>query len=77
MHVSGALGVLHGGEPDLAEDDGAVRRRRAADGLLITTGVNLSLNSVLITGSLLVALLALSVDWIARVFEQVARPKGL
>ena len=46
-------------------------------GLLITTGVNLSLNSVLITGSLLVALLALSVDWIARVFEQVARPKGL
>ncbi|WP_129661495.1 ABC transporter permease [Rothia uropygialis] len=46
-------------------------------GLLITTGVNLSLNRVLITGSLLVALLALSVDWIARVFEQVARPKGL
>lgn len=46
-------------------------------GLLITTGVNLSLNSVLITGSLLVALLALTVDWIARVFEQVARPKGI
>lgn len=46
-------------------------------GLLITTGVNLSLNRVLITGALLVALLALSVDWIARVFEQFARPKGL
>lgn len=46
-------------------------------GLLITTGVNLALNRVLITGSLLVALLALSVDWIARVVEQLARPKGL
>lgn len=46
-------------------------------GLLITTGVNLSLNKVLIAGSLLVALLALSVDWIARVVEQVARPKGI
>ena len=46
-------------------------------GLLITTGVNLALNRVLITGSLLVALLALTVDWLARVFEEVARPKGL
>ena len=46
-------------------------------GLLITTGVNLALNRVLITGSLLVALLALTVDWVARVFEEVARPKGL
>lgn len=46
-------------------------------GLLITTGVNLNLNVVLITGSLLVALLALTVDWLGRVVEQVARPKGL
>lgn len=46
-------------------------------GLLITTGVNLALNRVLITGSLLVALLALTVDWLGRVFEEVARPKGL
>ncbi|MDO5077551.1 ABC transporter permease [Corynebacterium sp.] len=45
-------------------------------GLLITTGVNLALDRVLITGSLLVALLALFIDWIARVFEQVLRPKG-
>lgn len=46
-------------------------------GLLITTGVNLALDSVLVTGSLLVALLALTIDWLARLFEQVARPKGL
>jgi osmoprotectant transport system permease protein len=46
-------------------------------GLLITTGVNLALDKVLITGSLLVALLALTIDWLARLFEQVARPRGL
>ena len=45
-------------------------------GLLITTGVNLALDRVLITGSLLVTLLALLIDWIARVFEQLLRPKG-
>lgn len=46
-------------------------------GLLITTGVNLNLMRVLVAGSILVALLALSVDWIGRVVEHVARPKGL
>ncbi|UTT39207.1 ABC transporter permease [Glutamicibacter mishrai] len=46
-------------------------------GILITTGVQLNLNVVLITGSLLVALLALTIDWLGRVVEQVARPKGL
>ncbi|TFC19414.1 ABC transporter permease [Cryobacterium algoritolerans] len=46
-------------------------------GILITTGVNLKLTSVLVTGSLLVALLALLVDWLGRVVEQLARPKGL
>lgn len=46
-------------------------------GLLITTGVNLSLPRVLITGSILVAILALAVDWIGRVVEHVARPRGL
>jgi ABC transporter, permease protein len=46
-------------------------------GILITTGVNLALNRVLITGSLLVALLALAVDWVARVLEHTLRPKGL
>lgn len=46
-------------------------------GLLITTGVNLFLPSVLISGSLLVAILALFIDWIGRVVEYYARPKGL
>ena len=46
-------------------------------GALITTGVNLNLNVVLISGSLIVALLALCVDWVGRVVEELARPKGL
>lgn len=46
-------------------------------GILITTGVNLNLNAVLIAGSILVALLALTIDWLGRVVEQLARPKGL
>lgn len=46
-------------------------------GILITTGVNLSLTTVLLSGSLLVALLALVVDWIGRLIEYFARPKGL
>ena len=45
-------------------------------GILITTGVNLALDRVLITGSLLVALLALLVDWVARVCEHTLRPKA-
>lgn len=46
-------------------------------GLLITTGVNLDLNSVLIVGALIVALLALLIDLLGRVVELVAQPKGL
>ena len=46
-------------------------------GILITTGVNLNLTTVLVAGALLVALLALVVDWIGRLVEHVARPKGL
>ncbi len=46
-------------------------------GILITTGVNLSLTPVLVTGALLVALLALLIDWVGRVVEHIARPKGL
>ncbi|WP_442860307.1 ABC transporter permease [Arthrobacter sp. zg-Y40] len=46
-------------------------------GILITTGVNLNLDKVLVAGALLVALLALVVDWIGRLVEHVARPKGL
>lgn len=46
-------------------------------GILITTGVNLNLTTVLIAGSVLVALLALLVDWVGRVVEYVATPRGL
>lgn len=46
-------------------------------GLLITTGVTLFLPSVLVSGALLIALLALLVDWTGRVFEHHARPRGL
>lgn len=46
-------------------------------GILITTGVNLSLNAVLIAGAILVALLAVSIDWVGQVVETAARPKGL
>lgn len=46
-------------------------------GLLIETGVNLFLPRVLIAGALLIALLALFIDWVGRVVEVAARPKGL
>lgn len=46
-------------------------------GLLIITGVNLFLTSVLVSGALLIALLALLIDWLGRVVELVARPKGV
>ncbi|SFL76074.1 ABC transporter permease [Geodermatophilus ruber] len=46
-------------------------------GVLINTGITLSLDSLLISGAVLVALLALAVDWLGRVVEYVARPKGL
>ncbi|WP_346845578.1 ABC transporter permease [uncultured Rothia sp.] len=46
-------------------------------GLLITTGVNLALDRVLIFGSLLVAIFALAIDWAARVVETLVTPKGL
>lgn len=46
-------------------------------GALIVTGINLFRYSILISGALLVALLALLVDWAGRVLEMIAKPKGL
>jgi osmoprotectant transport system permease protein len=46
-------------------------------GILIVTGVSLYLYSVLVSGALLIALLALAIDWLGRIVEQVARPRGL
>lgn len=46
-------------------------------GSLIVTGINLFRNSILISGALLIAVLALLVDWIGRLLERAATPKGL
>ncbi|ULE35492.1 ABC transporter permease [Mycobacterium sp. IDR2000157661] len=46
-------------------------------GQLITTGIKLNQTSTLIVGAILVAALALFIDWLARIVELVAAPKGL
>jgi osmoprotectant transport system permease protein len=46
-------------------------------GELITTGIRLQQTVVLVVGAILVAALALFIDWLARVVEIVAAPKGL
>lgn len=46
-------------------------------GGLIVTGITLFRYPILVSGALLVALLALLIDWAGRVLEMYARPKGL
>lgn len=46
-------------------------------GQLITTGIKLQQTVTLVVGAILVAALALFIDWLARVVEIVASPKGL
>lgn len=46
-------------------------------GQLITTGVNLQLDKQLVVGAVLIASLALVIDWLGRMVEHVATPKGL
>lgn len=46
-------------------------------GTLITTGVTLFLPKVLISGAVLVALLAMVIDWLGRLVELFATPKGI
>ncbi len=46
-------------------------------GDFITTGIKLQQNVTLIVGAILVASLALFIDWLARLVELVASPKGL
>lgn len=46
-------------------------------GVAIRTGIQLSQNIVVLTGGVLTALLALSVDWIGAVIERLLRPKGM
>jgi osmoprotectant transport system permease protein len=44
---------------------------------VIDTGIRLGRNSVLIVGSVLTGVLALSIDWLASVAEDILRPRGL
>jgi osmoprotectant transport system permease protein len=46
-------------------------------GQLITAGIKLQQTTTLIVGAILVAALALSIDWLARVVEMVSAPKGV
>lgn len=46
-------------------------------GTLITTGVTLFLPRLLVSGALLVALLALIIDWLGRLVELAATPRGI
>lgn len=46
-------------------------------GSLITTGITLQQNVTLIVGAILVGALALFIDWLARLMELVAAPKGV
>ncbi|WP_459550255.1 ABC transporter permease [Nocardia sp. X0981] len=46
-------------------------------GTLITTGVTLFLPTLLVSGAVLVALLALTVDWLGRLVESAATPRGI
>ncbi|MGV9710712.1 ABC transporter permease [Gordonia sp. NPDC003424] len=46
-------------------------------GTLITTGVTLFLPKLLVSGAVLVALLALTIDWLGRIVELVATPRGI
>ena len=46
-------------------------------GSLIVTGITLFRYPILVSGAILVALLALAVDWAGHVIEEIVRPKGL
>lgn len=46
-------------------------------GDIISNGISSSRNTVLVTGSVLVAVLALAVDWLAGIAEDLLRPRGL
>ncbi len=46
-------------------------------GTLIDTGITLDRMPILLTGSVLTAVLALTVDWLAGLAEQILRPRGL
>ena len=46
-------------------------------GDIIVTGIKLSRDSILVTGSVLTGVLALTIDYVAGIVEDILRPKGL
>ncbi|MCE5292350.1 MAG: ABC transporter permease [Nocardiaceae bacterium] len=46
-------------------------------GTLITTGVTLFLPKMLVSGAIIVGLLAMTIDWLGRLFELAATPRGV
>lgn len=46
-------------------------------GTIIVPGLKLGRDTVLVTGGVLTALVAFSIDWIARVVEELLRPRGV
>lgn len=46
-------------------------------GTLITTGITLFLPKLLVAGAVLVALLAMTIDWLGRLVELAATPRGI
>lgn len=46
-------------------------------GAVINAGISLGRDSVLITGAVLTGVLALTVDWVAGIAEDILRPRGL
>ena len=46
-------------------------------GAIIAQGISLGRRSVLVTGGVITAVLALFIDWVAGVVEDLLRPKGL
>lgn len=46
-------------------------------GEILQTGISLFKFSLMVTGALLIALLALLIEWLGRVLELVTRPKGI
>ena len=46
-------------------------------GAILQTGISLFKSSLMVSGAVLIALLALLVEWVGRLLELVARPKGI
>lgn len=46
-------------------------------GVILQTGISLFRYSLMVTGALLIALLALLIEWLGRLLELVTRPKGI